>query len=104
MNVETVFKWPGSLDIINLTQKKKLLVLAMERAVVFFFRNFSYTFGGEVSLQLSGRPIGVRLTTAVARLVMEEWKSDYDKIQLDSQITELLSGLYVDDGRSFHRK
>ena len=41
---------------------------------------------------------------AVAKLVMQCWKEDYDKILENSGIDELLSGLYVDDGRSYHRK
>ena len=41
---------------------------------------------------------------AVARLVMQYWKDLYDVILANSQIEELLSGLYVDDGRTMHRK
>ena len=51
-----------------------------------------------------GGPIGARLTMAVARLVMQSWKDNYDKILDRSQIDQLLSGLYVDDGRNLHRK
>ena len=36
---------------------------------------------------------------AVAELVMQCWKEDYDKILENSGIDELLSGLYVDDGK-----
>ena len=49
-----------------------MLGLAMERAVIFFFNHFTYTFGGEIYLQTSGGPIGARLTMVVARLVMQE--------------------------------
>ena len=41
---------------------------------------------------------------AVARLVMQNWKDQFNKILDESDIIELLSGLYVDDGRSLHRK
>jgi len=41
---------------------------------------------------------------AVARIVMQAWKDKFDIILKNSKIEELLSGLYVDDGRSFHRK
>ena len=40
---------------------------------------------------------------AVSRLVMQEWKDQYDLILNKSNIEELLSGLYVDDGREVHR-
>ena len=41
---------------------------------------------------------------AVARLVMQQWKDEYNVILHDSDIIELLFGLYVDDGRTVHRK
>ena len=41
---------------------------------------------------------------AVAKLVMQEWKDMYDKILESSDIKEYLSGLYVDDGRTYQRK
>ena len=50
-----------------------------------------------------GGPIGARLTMAVARLVMEQWKNEFDEILKMSSIEELMCGLYVDDGRSFIR-
>ena len=84
--------------------QKKLMGLAIEVAVVFFFKNFTYRFAGETFLQLFGGPIGARLTMAVAKLVMQEWKEKFDEILMKSDIEELLSGLYVDDGRSVQRK
>ena len=80
------------------------MALAIECGVYFFFKNFTYTFAGEKFLQMFGGPIGARLTMAVARLVMQEWKDTYDKILEASKIEELLSALYVDDGRTMHRK
>ena len=80
------------------------MALAIKRAVVFIFNNFTYTFGGDLFVQLFGGPIGARITMAVARLVMQEWKEQYDKILERSGIEELLSGLYVDDGRAYQRK
>ena len=41
---------------------------------------------------------------AVARLMMQNWKREYDKILESSDIKEILAGIYVDDGRSMHRK
>ena len=51
-----------------------------------------------------GGPIGARITMAVAKLVMQSWRDEYKEIMERSGIEELLSGLYVDDGRSYHRK
>ena len=78
--------------------------LAMELAVVFFFKYFTYTFGGKKYIQLTGGPIGARLTMAVSRIVMQNWKDKYDLVLKSSGIIEYLNGLYVDDGRTFHRK
>ena len=63
-----------------------------------------YTFGGEIFVQMFGGPIGARITMAVSRLVMQEWKDQYNKILQESNIIEYLSGLCVDDGRTFQRK
>ena len=104
IDVEHRFSWPQIVDYIGKDAKRLLMGLAMEVAVVFFFNNFTYTFANEIFLQMFGGPIGARLTMAVARLVMQTWKEEYNKILLDSQIQEFLSGLYVDDGRSLHRK
>ena len=102
--VEERFKWPYTIDHLTDGIKAELMGLVMEVAVAFFFTNFAYTFGGEAYRQNGGGPIGARLTMAVARLVMQSWKDKYDIVLNKSNIEELLSGLYVDDGRSFHRK
>ena len=53
--------------------------LSMEIAVNFFFSNFTYTFRGDIFVQLFGGPIGARITMAVDKLVMQEWKEQYNK-------------------------
>ena len=63
-----------------------------------------YNFGGETFLQLFGGPIGARLTMAIARLVMQQWREDFEPILERSNIVEYLKALYVDDGRSVQRK
>ena len=54
-------------------QKKILQSRAAEIAVRTVWTNFCYEFGGEIFLQREGGPIGVRLTMACSRLVMQEW-------------------------------
>ena len=104
VEVETRFRWPQLIEYIPDRIKSIMMGMAMEKAIFFFFKNFAYTFGGKVYLQKFGGPIGARITMAVARLVMQEWKDRFDEILMKSNITELLSGLYVDDGRSLQRK
>ena len=104
IDLENKFRWPQFVDYIGEDEKRLLMGLAIEIGVVFFFNNFTYTFANEIFMQMFGGPIGARLTMAVARLVMQTWKEEYDKILEKSNITQLLSGLYVDDGRHLHRK
>ena len=63
-----------------------------------------YHFGGETYLQLDGGPIGARLTMAIAKLVMQQWKEEFNVILQNSNIKEYLAAIYVDDGRSLQRK
>ena len=72
----------------------------MEVAVGFFFKNFTYTFGGKKYLHLTGGPIGARLTMCVSRLVMQDWHENFIPRLKASKLFEHLGGLYVDDGRN----
>ena len=69
--MENRFDWPQTVDFMPLKIKKQLMGLAVELAVVFFFKNFCYTFGGKKFIQIDGGPIGARLTMAVAQIVMQ---------------------------------
>ena len=77
---------------------------ALEIAVRWSFKNFTYTFGGKLYLQLDGGPIGARLTMCVAKLVLQQWKEEYDVILSESNIDEKLSKIYVDDNRCIVEK
>ena len=104
IGIESRFEWPNTTQFIPTLVKQKLMGLATELAVVFFFKNFCYTFGGKKYIQIDGGPIGARLTMAVARIVMQDWKEKFNQILINSKIVEILSGLYVDDGRTVQRK
>ena len=103
VGIESSFVWPQTIDFIPRKIMQKLMGLAMELAVTFFFKNFCYTFGGKKFVQMDGGPIGARVTMAVARIVMQYWKDKFNFVLKNSNIEELLSGLYVDDGRSVQR-
>ena len=100
-NLEKRYKWSFPSELLTEGTKAKLMGFAIEAAIIFFFNNFVYTFGGKKYIQCGGGPIGARLTMAVARLVMQQWKDDFNDILTVSNIEEIMSGLYVDDGRSF---
>ena len=50
--------------------KRKMLARMVEIGVRTLFTHFCYSFGGENYLQMSGGPIGARVTMAAARIVM----------------------------------
>ena len=95
---KSCWEWPEI--VVSEHEKKELLSLAMEVAILFFFENFTYTFGGEYYVQMSGGPIGARLTMALARLVMQDWSEQFSRILKKNGISEHLRGIYVDDGRN----
>ena len=66
-------KWSFTPFLPNLKQKRVLLSKAMEVAVKACFRNHLYQFEGKVFHQSEGGPIGLRLSMAVTRIVMEMW-------------------------------
>ena len=94
---ESNWTWPEVK--IESSDVRKLVAVALEIAVNYFFKNFVYTFGGEAYVQGFGGHIGARLTMAISRLIMQAWYEDFKKIIDASNIEELLSGIYVDDGR-----
>ena len=91
-------KWK-STDIRTLTsqQKKLLLTRAVKTAVKVIFKNHVYQFGGVYYLQVSGGPIGLRLTSVVARIVMDRWSLLF-LAKLDNSGWQLWAMMkYVDD-------
>ena len=96
--------WEFPKVIIGRKEKKKLIAAALEIGVKWFFRNFTYTFGGKLYLQLDGGPIGARLTMCVAKLVLQQWKEEYDILLKDANLEEKLSKIYVDDNRCITQK
>ena len=59
-------------DSLNYWEKRKLFSKMMKIAVLNVFRNHMYQFGGVTYRQLKGAPIGLRLTSVVARIVMDQ--------------------------------
>ena len=80
-------------------EKRVLLQKMTEIGVRVIFRNFVYSFGGELFLQSEGGPIGARVTMACARLVMDDWATKYRGILERSGIEVRVMKGYVDDGR-----
>ena len=48
--IEEKYVWPQNKEYLT----PKMLGIAIEQAIIFFFTNFTYTFGGEIYLQKGG--------------------------------------------------
>lgn len=66
------------------TQKRQIVSRVAEIGTRFLFQNFTYKFGGEMFQQMSGGPIGARITMCAARLVMQSWARSYSAVLLRS--------------------
>ena len=80
-------------------QVKLLLAACLGVAVETVFTLHTYRFGGHIWQQLSGGPIGLRLTAVVARLRMARWMRELKETLGENGVEILLAGFYVDDVR-----
>ena len=58
-----------------------------------------YNFDGDIYIQLSGGPIGLRLTAALANLMMAYFDQTLDKLLSREGIVANLKFRFVDDAR-----
>ena len=61
------------------------------------FRTHLYEWEGEFFRQIHGRPIGLRATGSLARILMDIWLQEFRKILEDNNVNVLLLKKYVDD-------
>ena len=92
-------KWRASNPERDLTkdQLRYLLAKVLKVAILSVFRNHMYMFMGIVYIQLAGGPIGLRLTSMVARVVMDHWAAMFLCALQDSGIKIWAMMKYVDD-------
>ena len=92
-------KWSATNPEVDLddTQKRLLLSRVVKTAVKVIFANHIYQFAGVLFIQLVGGPIGLRLTSIVARIVMDRWSMTF-QVKLDKTGWKIWSRMkYVDD-------
>ena len=90
-------KWKTKAIPNNQTTIRKLCSLVLQLAVLNVFQEHCYTFDGIVYKQVSGCPIGLKLTGMVAQIIMDSWTRQFLMI-LDRAKLELhLLVKYVDD-------
>ena len=92
-------KWRTTNPMSDLTEQQSRILLAkvVKFAVLTIFKNHVYSFNGQVYIQLAGGPIGLRLTSIVARVVMDKWMSVFlvDLDEAGFMLWEVIK--YVDD-------
>ena len=88
---------------VYLTENEKKLIIATvaEIGVRVMFRTHVYQFGGVYYHQLSGGPIGLRSTCAVARVVMGDWDLELLKQLEEINVVVDEKARYMDDIRLF---
>ena len=68
-------RWRMTNLMVDLDESQRRFILSkvVKIAVLRVFQNHVYKFNGMTYLQLAGGPIGLRLTSTVARVVMDRW-------------------------------
>ena len=84
-------------DRLSEEQKRRLLSKVIGVAVLTVFRHHMYQFNGDTFSQDGGAPIGLRLTSIVARIVMDHWASIFLSRVSEAGVDVHLFAKYVDD-------
>ena len=91
-------KWaetnPESLTV---PQRKRLLAVVCKIAVLNIVRNHHYQFAGMTYRQLVGAPIGLRLTSIIARIVMDTWFKRFLSSLVEAKVEVHAALKYIDD-------
>ena len=80
-------------------EKKNIIGATLQIAIAASFHLHLYTFGEKVYMQMSGGPIGSRLTMAVSKIVMLVWGRKLQEHLGRAGLKTFIEGVYVDDIR-----
>ena len=81
----------------GLMEIRRLMACCLGIAAQLIFSTHTYTFGGKKYLQADGGPIGLRFTTAVARIRMAAWARAFGAKLNKNNIKPVIAMGYVDD-------
>ena len=84
---------------MNNLEKKRIIGRVVETAVIVAMSTHLYSFGGDVYIQSSGGPIGMRSTASLAAVVMKKWDMRWKELMAREGIILDLMLRYVDDCR-----
>ena len=79
--------------------RRNVVAAVLEIGILITMGTHLYCFNGVVYVQLRGGPIGLRLTAALANLVMSFFDQTFDKILHREGIVVNIKFRFVDDGR-----
>ena len=94
---ETLWKDTDPEKDLSKSEKRKLFSMVMMVAMRNVFKNHAYQFAGLYRRQRKGSPIGLRLTSLVARVVMDQWAEKFLVMVVDAGLTVHAMMKYVDD-------
>ena len=77
--------------------KRLLLSLVCKVATMQIFKHHTYSFGGVTRRQAKGGPIGLRLTSMVARIIMDQWFIGFIVAVMEAGLKVHAVIKYVDD-------
>ena len=91
--------WMESDPDNKLTEQEKRLLfsIVIKTAIRLIFKHHLYVFAGEARRQTKGGPIGLRLTSLVARIVMDGWMEGFLTAVTQAGMEILAAMKYVDD-------
>ena len=94
-------KWVWSRDLSQRPpdglQKQMMIVLMMKAMVSFVMTNHIYQTGDQFYVQETGGPIGLKLTTTLAEIVMGEWDKQFNRLMEIRELKLPVYKRYVDD-------
>ena len=91
-------KWAAKdTNIMSEEEKRLLLSKVLKVAVLTVFRHHQYQFAGVSYKQACGAPIGLRLTSIIARIVMDEWAARFITTLDQAKIRIHMITKYVDN-------
>ena len=96
-------QWRFPRSQFTTEEKRMLLARAVAVGVKAVFRNHLYQFAGKTYRQSNGAPIGVRLSCAVARLIMNTWDRKLKTILAENKVKFETVFRYLDDWRGIMR-
>ena len=98
MEKQDCSKWRHTdVSALSDVDKRVLISKVVKVAILNVFHNHMYQFAGVTFRQLLGAPIGLRLTSVIATIIMDVWVKRFLASIMDAGVRVHLLAKYVDD-------